>query len=124
MSISGWMRDEITIKRETSSQDSEGVAVKTWTVAARPTAYPAIGVFCRIQALPPKDAHELGITTDIRSWKIYFDAEPYIDKRDHVFLTDTDGVESECDVVVAAFSFDSLQARLWKCIVKKWEPWA
>ena len=124
MSISGWMRDAITIKREVVAQDSEGVGVKTWTVEARGSSYPATGVACRIQALPPKDAHELGISTDVRSWKIYFDAEPYIDKRDHVFLTDTDSVLYECDVVVSAFSFDSNQARLWKCIVKKWESWA
>lgn len=121
MSISGWMRDTVSIKREEFAKDSEGVAVKTWTTAERGSSYPHTSVRCRIQDLPPEQVFKLGGKTDLRMWKIYFDSEPYIDTRDHVFFTDTDSIPRECDVFSPSFSYDSLQARLWKCIVREFK---
>lgn len=59
----------------------------------------------------------LGVKSEIKSWKMYFSENPYLDVRDHVFLTDTDGVERECFVIKPSFSFDGSRARLWKTIV-------
>ena len=117
MSLNNWMRDVIEIRREVVTPDAEGVAVKTWTIEARGSSYPASDVPCRLQAMPPEDLHALGLSTEKRSWKIYFVDDPIIDTRDHVFLTDTDQILRECEVLVPSFSFDSMASRLWKCIV-------
>lgn len=113
------MRDEVEIRRETFTTDAEGVAIKTWTVEARGSSYPATEVPCRMQAIMPEEKHLMQLSTELRSWRLYFVDEPYIDRRDHVFLTDTDLILRECEVKSPSFSFDSLQARLWKCIVQE-----
>lgn len=111
-------RDTIEIRRQVVSSGS-GEAKKTWTTGAR-GALPSAGVKCRMQANRPKDALEYGCRADVRSWRLYFgeSGDPKIDARDRVYLTDTDGVAHECLVKSPSFSFDSLQARLWLCVVE------
>lgn len=109
-------RDAIDIKRLTSTDDAEGVPIRTYTKIARGDL-PHTNVKCRIQPLPPQEAVEFGLTGNVRRWKIYSSTNPSLDERDHVFLSDEDEVIVEARVVVPSFSFDR-QGRLWKCVVE------
>ena len=112
--ISRCSRDTITIKREEIVAGNEE-AIRTWTTAARASL--TTETTCSQQDLPAEEAQMLGVKSEIKSWKLYFSENPYLDVRDHVFLTDTDGVGRECFVIKPSFSFDGARARLWKCIV-------
>jgi len=113
--LSRCSRDTITIKREEVVAGNEE-AIRTWTTEARTSSFPT-EMTCSQQDLPAEEAQMLGVKSEIKSWKLYFSENPYLDVRDHVFLTDTDGVERECFVIKPSFSFDGARARLWKCIV-------
>ncbi len=103
------------IKRESVASGSE-YATKTWTTAARGSMLPT-EMSCRAQDVLPDEKTMLGVRAENRSYRLYFSENPYIDTRDHVVVTDTEGVERECFVLHPSFSFDGAQARLWKCIV-------
>lgn len=121
MSISAWCsRDSVEIRRESVSEGSEG-AVKEWTTVARGATLPT-EMDCRIQDLPSTEASAYGVLAELRAFKLYFSSNPYLDTRDHVIVTDTDGVARECFVLYPSFSFDGPHARLWKAIVVDYVP--
>ena len=116
--VTSLMRDTITIKRETVTR-VDGCASKEWTTGARGS--PGItSAKCRIQDLPVEEGAMYGVRSDVRSYKIYFDASPMIDVRDRVYFTDLDGVNRECIVVKPSHSFDGPIAAVWKCIVTEY----
>lgn len=111
------MRDSITIKREEYVK-GEGDIVKSWSTGARGS--PGITApVCRIQAKKPEEAIGLGLRGDRRLWRIYFDADPFIDTRDRVYIPETDHSDYECIVIEPSFQWDN-QDRLWSCMVQQY----
>ena len=113
--ISRCSRDSITIKREEVVAGNEE-AIRTWTTEARTSSFPT-EMTCCVQDNPIEESQMLGVRAEIRVYRIYTSDNPYIDTRDHVFVTDTEGIERECFVIKPSFSFDGSRARLWKTIV-------
>ena len=113
-------RDTCHLRRETSTPDAEGQAIKTWTAAAR-GALPADGSKFRHQGLSHEEAVAYGVVGKRLMWSAFFSYDPKIDSRDHVFFTDDGGTARECRVIKPPQSFDS-QNRLLMAILEEFGP--
>lgn len=111
---------QVEIRREASSTNRSdgGAALKVWSVASR-GSLPALAVNCRRQALNTDEAIAAGVTSGKRTWKLYFYADPKLDKRDRVYFTD--GYAVEADVFTPSFQHDSAD-QAWNAVVIEFGP--